>query len=257
MGTRRMTRLKLWIYNVILWPLHHLSYTQRQRARALPGVLALQYRVLKHLRSQLVLPASLLCLEGFPRSGNSFCGEILYNGVRSAREGMAGHTHAITNVWRAVKFDVPAFVVVRDPLDCCLSLLLMEGCSTLEDALGAYYDFHAKLLRLRDRVTVIPFEQLTRNPYGVVRRVAQQVGCELLAPEEVVVRAAKLAVETWNREVNQGNPLIDGLPNDQKETHKIEVLERSMNSKADLMLARCQALRSQILAAGCAEERAS
>ncbi len=159
-----------WAYNKASRLLGYLSYTRRQRLRALPGLTPLQYWVLQSASTSLVRPETLLCIEGFPRSGNSFAAMLATLGVDSAMEGMAGQTHAIANIRRAVKWEIPTFVLVREPLECCSSMVLFGGCNSLDDALKGYNDFHSWLLPIVDRITGHP-RQLLQDAQCDIRQV--------------------------------------------------------------------------------------
>ena len=209
----------------------------------------LQYLVLRRAKNNFVRSDSILCLEGFPRSGNSFASILVALGIEGAMYAMAGQTHAIANIKRAVRLGVPTFVVVREPLDCCSSFVLYGGCTSLEDALRAYHDFHKWLIPIADRITIIPFDYLTSSPQDVVRRVAQAVGRNVVERQDDVVEAAKASMVSWNRTVLQDVQSRYSLPHEHKKLRKAALLESPLSAQATRLLARNKALKEQLFAA--------
>jgi hypothetical protein len=152
-----------------------LKYAVKQWIRSSPAVLALQSR----LRGQDHLLASgraIACLEGFPRSGNGFANTCVRQLQGVDNSNLAGHLHSIANVRRAVGLGLPTFVLVRDPLDCCLSMQAMGAVGRLDDALDAWAVFYGGDRRWLKHAILVPFERLTADPFAFTSAFAAAVG---------------------------------------------------------------------------------
>lgn len=229
-----------------------LSYRQRQRLKMVPGVLELQYCALKQSRKQIARESSQICAEGFPRSGTTFFHALVLHGLRVAPERVSGHAHAIANIRRALRLRVPTFVVVREPIDCSLSLLAAGHVPDLNDALGAYYDFHRSLLSAVDRLTIVPFETLIQNPYGVLRAIAARTGHGLTGPVDAVVPSAIENRRRLDRAEHGDDFMHDSLPNAARAARKAELFVHEYGSEAQRLVERCSTVRMELLTSGSA-----
>lgn len=150
------------------------AYAAKQKLRGLPGVLACQM-LLRGMGSQLATRRSRLCIEGFPRSGNTFALACLLEIPGLTRNEVAHHTHNIANVRRALSLEVPTYVLLRDPLAACLSLSVM-GLASVEEGIRAWLEFHRPLLRMGDQSVLVPLETLSADPYSLVEAAALAIG---------------------------------------------------------------------------------
>jgi hypothetical protein len=99
-------------------------------------------------------------VEGYPRSGNTFCRMAFSLANPQAR--VRAHRHIPAYVLRAVEADKPGFVLLRDPADAAASWSLFTG-APLAEALTYYIDYYAVLLPVRSELLVVPFEELIRD----------------------------------------------------------------------------------------------
>lgn len=170
--------------NGLLWPMYAL-----RPPRLPPGASkrfterGLLWSV-RTFRRRLVTSSSDACIEGFPRSGNSFTVFVFAQWNPGAR--VANHLHIPLQVRRAVRLGVPTCVIVRQPLDVVTALALHGGQS--DDALfTSYIRFHRRVAALRDGYVTCRFEELTDDPSIVVARLNARFGtdfaCWPLTPE--------------------------------------------------------------------------
>lgn len=223
-----------------------LSFSTKQTLKALPGTLPLLFA----FKSREVWPLIVnrhtrLCVSGFPRSANSFAFHCLHTSLAVEPSRIAHHTHSHADVLRAVRRRIPVFVLIREPLECCLSLTVMrKDVAGLEDALRAYAHFHTGILPVLPQVNVFPTEQLVANP--AVFLTAAAGALELAPPQWDAAQAAR--VEQLMAGFNQGrDPRCMTIPNPERERAKQELWSRSESPRTLKALERCQQLRRQIL----------
>ena len=190
----------------------------------------------------------MLCVEAFPRSGSAYAFTLIRNALGVPPERLAGHTHSPVNVRRAIRHRVPAIVLSREPLSCCLSLMVMGACRTLEDALRAYHRFHAAILSLSAGAAAVAFEAMVETPEQFLRRVAKEMGREPPEWDEGLIEIARRDRMERDRMFNGNDPLRSSLPNIHKEARKQYALRYHLTPAAKHWLGRCEEIRAEFLA---------
>jgi hypothetical protein len=110
-------------------------------------------------------------VEGYPRSGNTFCTATLQ--VANPGLRLASHKHLPAYVIQAHRRRKPGVLLIREPADAAVSWAIFTG-HALEDCLDYYVDFHAALLDRRRELEVVEFAELTADPNVVIRRLNQR-----------------------------------------------------------------------------------
>lgn len=106
-------------------------------------------------RERLCGPFTHVCIEGFPRSGNSFACYAFKRTNPDAR--IAHHIHIPAQIALAVKHGVPAILVVRDPLDAIASMLIADRRLSVALLVRSYAYFHARVTEHMSHVVVSEF----------------------------------------------------------------------------------------------------
>ena len=132
----------------------------------------------------LVDSTSDLCVEGFPRSANSFTVSAI-TAAQPDSIAVAHHTHVAANAMRACQLGVPTLVLIRSPRDAVVSLTAL-GYQTRdaqpEEATGAppipfrlqvkaWIAFYEALAPYRNSYVVAPFEAVIDDVGAVVERI--------------------------------------------------------------------------------------
>lgn len=170
---------------------------------------------------RLAGPGSDVCIEGFPRSANSYTVVAFRRWNREAR--VAHHMHAAFQVRRAVRLGVPCCVLVRRPLDAVASTLVMDRERVSDDACYlSYIRFHRRVAAVRDHLVVCCFEEVVDDPSIVVHRLNGRFGTSFAT--EPVTREAEdsmLASIRRRRPERAGLPgFLAAVPSEEKEAHK-------------------------------------
>jgi hypothetical protein len=117
---------------------------------------------------RLVQPESDIVIEGFPRSANTFAYHAFLYAQEETWDGHVGHhLHAASQLITAVKWDVPAVLLLRHPRDAVLSLLIRNPNLSARTALQGYVDYHEACLSIADDVVIGAFETVT-SAFGEV-----------------------------------------------------------------------------------------
>lgn len=125
------------------------------------------------LRRRLVTARSDVCIEGFPRSANTYTVAAFRQWNRDAR--VAHHLHAAFHVRRAVRLAVPCCVLVRRPFDAIASVVVMtRGRISADTCFRGWLRFHRRILPVRDGIVICRFEELTSDPSIAPRRLNER-----------------------------------------------------------------------------------
>jgi len=162
--------------------------TLRHRAKTFVGARPWLFFPIFRRRSAfddlLVTQATDLCIEGFPRSGNSFAvGAVEY--AQSKPIQIAHHTHVPANAMRACEYGRPTLVLIRDPYDAVVSAVGLnkhvqvkeKGVAapvqliSFRDHLWAWNTFYQSLTPYRERFLVVPLGAVVEDMGSVIDRV--------------------------------------------------------------------------------------
>ena len=125
-----------------------------------------------------ITSATDLVIEGFPRSGNTFCAES-FRLISDEHFGVASHVHHVAQVKEAVRRKVPTIIVVREPVACLASYLLGGPHATVRGVLKEYIAYHEGLLRVISSCMVVDFSDLTSDIDSVIDRANRLFGFDL------------------------------------------------------------------------------
>lgn len=104
---------------------------------------------------------SVVCIEGFPRSANTFAVAAFILSQGGSELHIARHTHLSGQVKLACRYKVPVLLVIREPRAAVCSLRIFNPDLPVTDTLKAYIRFHKELLPYRSQISVIRFEEVT------------------------------------------------------------------------------------------------
>lgn len=197
------------------------------------------------MASQLATRRSRLCIEGFPRSGNTFAMACLLAIPGLAREEIAHHTHNFANVRRALSLGIPTYVLLRDPLAACLSLSVM-GLASVEDGLEAWLGFHRSLIRRADRIVLVPLESLSADPYCLTAAAARAIG-EAPPPEpadfaSLILDRRRSADQAWAKPSTHGS-----APDPERNRAKAALSRSALDRMGQRNLDRARELQQDLL----------
>jgi hypothetical protein len=217
----------------VLSPLHRFATQIRYRTKQFIGRHPWLYRAMFQNRSGyedlLVADDTDICIEGFPRSANSFA-VAAFRHAQDEPVGIAHHNHVPAPVLTAVQKGLPTVVLIRDPVEAVISnrgLQLQIG--TVEDKampmhvsfkaqLNAWQSFYETVWPQRDQVVMAPFEDVIDDFGLIIDRVNTRFGTEFDRFEHT----------TENVEAIRSSRGYHALPSEQRSALKQQARERFM-----------------------------
>lgn len=108
---------------------------------------------------------SSLVVEAFPRSANTTSMFALYYAQgKSIKVGH--HLHVPAHIVYAVKNNIPCLVIMRQPLDCIASLMVMRKGGNPKNLIKDYISFAQVVKENLDQVVVVDFQRVIAEGLG-------------------------------------------------------------------------------------------
>jgi hypothetical protein len=117
-------------------------------------------------------------IEGYPRSGNTFATAAFGSAKTGPHPIVGHHTHSPAQVITAARRGISVLVLIREPEEAVLSLVVQQPYRSVRSALREWIAFYEPLLRYRGRIEVATFEDVVRDFGAVTRRVNERFGTD-------------------------------------------------------------------------------
>lgn len=192
------------------------------------------YRKNRGVTIDFFRPETVLYLDGYPRSGNTYSLHL----IRSLWPDIhfVHHFHAIAPIKIALRRNIPVYILVREPLNSITSWYLkelsMKGKGFNENELSVsklsslakdyeiYYKWVQKnLLKLR----IVDFNRLTKEPEYIMLKINASLPKQYMLSD--IELNSKLAT-VRNSSFGAKDKLGASLPTPEKETAKLILKER-------------------------------
>lgn len=175
-------------------------------------------------RWKKISPDKDICIEGFPRSANSFFSKAfrMYNPTAKA----AHHMHAPLQVIKAIDYKIPCVVLIRNPIDAIASVLVVDRTLSTRFAIQSYINFYKRVWPVRQDVIISDFQDTTKCPHQVVARVNLRYGTSFhMEPITPEIRDTIFSqLQETQKTLNQPEHLV-AIPTAAKARIKQDVLQ--------------------------------
>lgn len=184
-------------------------------------------------RGVVLAPDTEVVIEGYPRSGNSFA-VAAFDMPQPRPLRIAHHTHAPAQVIAACRREVPTMVLVREPDQAALNLVMYHPGLALTQAFKSYVSFHDSIWPFRAGFTVAPFPEVTADFGASMMRLNARHGTTFVPFEHTEENAAKVfdAMEAfWREQVGEGERFerLVGRPSSTRDAQR-EALRPQLNA---------------------------
>lgn len=137
-----------------------------------------------------------IVIEGYPRSGNTFA-VVAFRFAQGREIEIAHHLHAAAQIKRAARLDVPAIVLIREPSEAILSLVVRDPQASMRWALRSYIRFYSAVIPYLERAVVAPFATVISDLASIIRLVNTRYGTAFkeFVPTEDALSSVRQTVE--------------------------------------------------------------
>lgn len=166
-----------------------------------------------------------ICIEGFPRSANSYT--VVAFRLANPDVKIAHHLHVPAQLIRAAQRGIPAVLLVRDPLQAVASFLVFQNSTDADLYLKTYIRFHRRLRDLADSLVVADFSTATQNINGIIRALNRKFSTRFneLEPSEENQRRIFTRLKEVNEQFFPGQKHKAMYPDKARAEAKAQALE--------------------------------
>lgn len=180
-----------------------------------------------------------LVIEGFPRCGNTFA-VVAFLKAQKQPVKIAHHLHVAAQIRRAVRWDIPTLVLIREPLEAVSSLLVRHPERNPARCLIEYDRFYRLVMSVQDRCVISDFNDTVSALGAVTDRLNQRFDTSFAAFRETPenVEGVFAQIERQNLLHEDGNTLQLAKPSAKKELPKKKIKELLTSPKFGPLLDR-------------------
>jgi hypothetical protein len=137
-----------------------------------------------------------IVIEGYPRSGNTFA-VVAFRQAQGREIKMAHHLHAAAQIKRAARLGVPAIMLIREPSEAILSVVVRDPHVSVRYALRSYIRFYSTVLPYLEKTVVAPFAAVTSDLASIIRIVntRYETAFKEFVPTEDALNSVRQTVE--------------------------------------------------------------
>lgn len=171
-----------------------------------------------------------IVIEGYPRSANTFALSAFLLAQQQQVE-IAHHIHGPAQIIWAVRHSIPTLVLIREPRESVVSLVVRQPLLSLQQALKNYIRFYEKVFPYRGSFVVADFDEVTSDYGSTIERVNWQFGTSFMKFEhtdENVQRCYQLIEEMDRRDTGRRDTTVITVarPSSQREVMKDNLREK-------------------------------
>jgi hypothetical protein len=208
--------------------------------------LALRVARLRRGHGEVVSRETEIVIEGFPRTGSSFA-VAAFRRAQGRPVRVAHHVHAPAQVMAAVRWEIPALVLIRTPEDSVLSLVIRNLEIPIAQALTGYDRFYRPLLPARDQFATATFDDVVKDFGKVIDRINERYGTGFLRFEHTNENADSILAEIEEDYLTRDPPgerfeRIVPRPSERRLQLKEEIRERYRHPALAALRARAESL---------------
>lgn len=129
-----------------------------------------------------------LVIEAFPRSANTYISAIAMLAFKGKK--IARHTHSIGQIKMAVKKEIPALIVVRNPKEAVLSNMIRFPLIPPSVFMFRYYVFYRYVLQNSNHIYVMDFKEVVECDVAEIISVIERlmgVKADFIPSKEAVI----------------------------------------------------------------------
>ena len=195
------------------------------------------------LTSSPISESTEMVIEGFQRSANTFA-TIAFITTQKDHISVAHHVHAPAQISRAVRLHIPAIVLIREPSDAVLSLLIRQPCLSPRQAIARYINFYKPLVPFRSAFITATFDEVVSDFGEVVRHVNHHYGTCFQVFEHSADNVEKIfqLIEERDREKLGGGKVSErsvARPSNYRVEQKKQLQHRLTSPKLKALLSEC------------------
>jgi len=206
------------------------------------------FRVFRQRYPKITSKDTDVCIDGFPRSGNTYfvSAFLSWNDALS----VSHHTHLAGSVMFALKRDIPTVVLIRRPEDVLPSVLVWDDLLSTTIALASYIHFYRALWKYRNKFLILCFDDVTKEPDNCVQKINQRFNrrfksVEFSAEEDEKIRARLKKVDIRHSRAGANSSLPNTGKSQLKKKYLASLLDNPLHHYANRLFLNYSELRDK------------
>lgn len=184
----------------------------------------------KQFADRIIAPEMDICIEGFQRSGNSFFVSIFKRFNHHIK--VAHHLHSSVQLIKAIEYNIPAVLLIREPQDSLASLITWDEKLSIGVAISTYIDFYASILPFVDKCYLVNFKALIKSPDDIISGINEKFNTDFNLTNLDQAHLTSLMNETNKLFVQTNSPFPNALKSERNKVNKARVMEHRSFNKA-------------------------
>lgn len=124
-----------------------------------------------------------LVISAFPRTANTFF-IVALESVQKEKIEIAHHLHVPALALEGIKKNIPTVLLIRNPKDSIISLLIRENHLTLEQAINAYISFYKPMLKYKREILIFDFHTIINDFTSIIESINKKFKLNLTNYDE-------------------------------------------------------------------------
>jgi hypothetical protein len=174
-----------------------------------------------------------IVIEGYPRCANTFAYVAfkLMQKEEILNLKVAHHIHGPLQIIRGIELGIPSILLIRNPTDAIISLMIRDDSIRPKDAFKNYIKFHHKLINYISEIVIADFGIITQDFKKIVEAVNKKYNKNYVVIEldEAFLEQCKAEVMEMDKR-DTGEENVDktkvGIPSKERKKLKSELRTR-------------------------------
>jgi len=177
-------------------------------------------------------PDADLCIDGFPRSANSFAVNLVQTACPDLN--IIHHVHSPVIIKKSIRDEIPIFVLVRNPEDAVTSEYIRaeysrERNQNIEWLIKRYVKYYEIVGAYIDDVFVVSFETVTQTPVAYLKNVFSKLDLNI---ERDYIEVVNETRSIGRSKITEDIIYTTSIPTGERDEYKQHV-KRNIISKYD------------------------
>lgn len=189
-----------------------------------------------------------IVIDGFPRCANTYA-TYAFDSVQKTRLNIAHHVHKKSQFLVAAKYDIPAILLIRNPVDCIASTLVRQPRYNPETLYKGYFMLYEGL-RDADHYILGKFENVLSDYGHIIQAVNKKFGTNFIAYErtEENEQNVKRIIHSQDELVNaEDYKQRVAYPTAERKKANNEIRNELISPKYNSLRSKCEELYNHII----------
>ena len=178
-----------------------------------------------------VTKKTTICIEGFPRSANTYA-HMAFR-LNNKEVIIGHHLHVAAQILKACGYNIPTIVIIREPIEAVSSFMVFQNSRRADFYLKTYINFYKKILPLKSQFIITDFKTVVSNLDKVIRAVNSKFRTNFNEIHDLKKheKEIKEKIEEVNKRFFAGQTKTSMYPSPERDKYKQQLKRKIESSK--------------------------